>query len=412
MRSYNSIPFLIPCLLLFNEVLKWDYVAAEPLSTVKLSRFGNRVRTVVFASLTDSGVCSLSKHGSMDWRSTLPKYIAGHLNASVVVWDAVSAATDAAFADTCVACRPGEEAADQLADMASFSCKQWLKGQGRSSVDLVVVVGTHASSCKSCPPDIRGDHYGILKWAVNQSWIGDRTKLLHIPISTATPVLHNQVVRFDKVIPDSALIKPVHSDDFHEMQEQMCSSDGPRNSLLYIGRFMERKGQESFLQAVQPEQLRGYTIEFFSSKHSPSIEENLLKISRDRGLDVIVHREPATRAELFHAMLCRARGVIHYAKDDMNPRILYESLTANLPVLITRQSRIPETISQQPFVAVVDFGQQQSLDTGLYWFMRLVSSSNNIILKETIQKFSMRELREDLALHSNCVTLGLCASRR
>ena len=369
-RRRRGLLFVISVLVLVSDSLgHWD--AARSHLNVRLTRYGKRVRTVLFASLTDGGVCSLSKHGSMDWRGTLPRYVAEHLNASVVVWDGVSAASDPS-SEACMACRPDEDMVPYTSK-ARFSCQEWLEGMGQSFVDLVVVVGTHTSSCRSCRPDISRESYGLLKWTMRQHWIGEKTRVLHIPISSSSAVLKNQVVSVDKVILDSQIMKPVHTDD---LQMQPCNSGVPENTLLYIARYMSRKGQERFLQEVDPRQLHGYRVEFFSSAKNHHMERKLMEIAAVRGLNVTVHAEDVTRDELFNAMICRAKGVIHYASRDMNPRILYESLAAHLPILITSQSMIPEVILRQPFVMSVDYGKKRSLQSGLSWFMRLVRSSN------------------------------------
>ena len=172
--------------------------------------------------------------------------------------------------------------------------------------------------------------------------------------------------------------------------------------------FALSQGQLQFLKLVDPHLLKGYTIRFFGTGGSAEQEEQAKDIAKARGINVEIQSSQVPREEIFAAM-CSARGAIHYAKSDANPRVLYESLTANLPVLITAESRFPDVVRSQPFVFGVQFGDKQQLHDAMSRFMSVVRGQQSRAL---IEAFVEKELNEDIALRNVCAMMGICKERK
>ena len=168
------------------------------------------------------------------------------------------------------------------------------------------------------------------------------------------------------------------------------------------------QGQLKFLSLVDPSQLKGFTLEFFSGNSKKSFQDEMQKIATERGIDVIIHGNPANRTELMSA-ICSAKGAIHYAKTDANPRVLYEFLMAQLPVLITKESRVPRTVLKQPFVEGVKFGDKNELKRSLGHLMEKIKDPVvSKAAREDISSFIAKELDEDVALAKVCTLMGIC----
>ena len=164
------------------------------------------------------------------------------------------------------------------------------------------------------------------------------------------------------------------------------------------------QGQLQFLKLVDPQLLEGYTIRFFGTGGSAEKAEQARGIANSRGINVEIQISQVPPREIFAAM-CSARGAIHYAKSDDNPRVLYESLTANLPVLVSDESRVPDVVRRQPFVFGVQFGDKQKLHDAMSRFMSVVRRQQSRAL---IEAFVEREVNEDNALRNVCAMMGIC----
>eukprot|EP00951_Prasinocladus_malaysianus_P010536 scaffold77306_cov39-Prasinocladus_malaysianus.AAC.1 len=106
-----------------------------------------------------------------------------------------------------------------------------------------------------------------------------------------------------------------------------------------------------FLEKIDPELVKGYKIEFFTSVKSAknSLVPKMESLARSRGVDILVHAKPMAREELLQS-LCRAKGAIHFALTDANPRAVYEELLAGLPVFLSGESRVPKVVASQRFI--------------------------------------------------------------
>lgn len=204
-------------------------------SAETLTSFGSSIRAVVFAGVTYEGVCSASRHGGMDWRGMLPRFLANNLSpgTTVLVWNALRASRESNFTLDCEICR-GDVNADH--PKQAVSCASWFEQRGLSHAELLVVVGTGHAQCKDCIRKVRSVKYGELKWPMRQSWVSKSTRTIHIPISRTNDILRNRVANFTKVIQDGALVKPVHVPNISDWK-QTCHQTVRQNRLVYVARY-------------------------------------------------------------------------------------------------------------------------------------------------------------------------------
>lgn len=131
---------------------------------------------------------------------------------------------------------------------------------------------------------------------------------------------------------------------------------------------------------------------------------------------MVVHQKPLERADLLSEM-CKAKGLVHYARADANPRVVYESIVAGLPVFVSEQSNIPQKLQQQPFVHVTPWEPIRTrsirkLNKDFSKFMKYISSVNQKKLQATIDKFISSELTEEASYNGICIKMGICEETR
>ena len=398
-----------------------DIVEAFPGSppTLELTGFGRSIRTLVIAAVVNERVC---EPGNTDWRSSLPRFFArvlARVNANVLVWHESKAARFPGYQNDCSMCLPSLNLASyghaRQDDGVAFSCHGWLDDHGIEIADAVLILGTGNSYCnrtgrdiRPCIPEVqKHDPFGELRWIFDQPWVGNTTRFMHIPISRDERILQNEIgLPVDKVLLDGDWVKPTHIDDVRSFRK-WCSSIERNNTLLYIARYKSFKGQVAFLNAMDPRLLGGYTVEFLSSSINKHRAREIEEAAAARGINAKVHREGLSREQL-QSVMCSAKGTVHFAAADANPRVLYESILAGLPVFITAQSRFPQVMHNQRFVHVTDFDDTAKANEDFARFLRFLETEDPGKLRQEMYSAADRELEEDHALSKVCSHFGIC----
>lgn len=381
--------------------------ATRPL----LTSFGQSIRNMIIATIESSpSVCFAN---STDWRATLPRYLARvlHPQAEVAVWQTQLAARYAHYRDRCEHCT-----ADGL-NPNPFSCTSWLasRGAGFGKADAVLMIssGTPHSCKHSFPPCHPGINqsvdYGELRWNFEQPWAGHNTQFMLLPISRFFQ--HSLGLSYLTEIDDADWIKPVVLPDVDEF-ERRCMGAYRQKNLMYIARYVTTKGQLTFLEAADPALLKGWTVEFASTSHDTEYIRKMQALADKKGISVNIHSSALSREQLQERM-CSSRGTIHYAHQDANPRSLYESLVAGLPVLITKESKVPEIFHTQRFVHVTSYhkSSHDKTNKALSDFLRYLEGEGPDEIKKAAFRFAGQEiLDESKAFHHVCKGLKICAS--
>jgi hypothetical protein len=174
---------------------------------------------------------------------------------------------------------------------------------------------------------------------------------------------------------------------------------------------VHRKGQVEFLKWIEPSLVQDFSIHFYSSSRNQAMQLEMASVADRRNISVVIHDTPLERGELLRE-LCAAKGAVHYAHTDANPRAMYESLLADLPVFITSDSRIPRLVMRQSFVTAVKYGEKTELKDNFAKFMKgLRDEESSESVRLQIEAFVDKELVEERALGRMCQDMGICSKQ-
>lgn len=175
------------------------------------------------------------------------------------------------------------------------------------------------------------------------------------------------------------------------------------------------QGQSHFLRSIDPDALKGYTIEFFTS-HSSSkgtdyyeALQEMRAIALERKISIVAHEEPMGQETMLRA-LCRAKGAIHLSLADANPRAVYDEVLAGLPIIVSKQSRVANALSREPFIVLTDLEQNDSqLGSDIKRFLELIESRRELNLDKALNSFASEKMEEHTAVKAMCRSLMICS---
>lgn len=94
---------------------------------------------------------------------------------------------------------------------------------------------------------------------------------------------------------------------------------------------------------------------------------------------------------------------------DANPRVVYESVLAGLPVFVSEESRVPRIFRAQQFVFPTKRDSiKPNLNNDFKKFMEYVKSASRYEMSQRMDEFVSREMLEHRALSKICARLGIC----
>lgn len=292
-----------------------------------------------------------------------------------------------------------------------FDCDRWIKSRGANYTRFVIIAGTGDTNSRGGPKD-----YPDVLDAIGKPWVDPKnTEVWHFPISRRKEIDHNevfsQVFSNFHVMRDGDWIKPVQREGLSEWID-WCRQQPKSNDLLYIARFHGWKGQLDFINHADPKLLKGYTVHFYSSvdgrKKPDSIPSVIEKTAEKRGIEVVVHwkKQPQEKVA-YHS--CFAKGLIHFARVDANPRVVDESIINGMQTFVSRQSHLPSSLRSKPFVKMTsntDSDREIRLNKDLAEFMARLDNTDNL---ERLHHFAKQRLDPPKAYHRLCQDIGICA---
>jgi len=360
-----------------------------------LTELGSNIETVVFASML-GGTCQ-----SDDWRGDLPRHLMSFLpKASGVLVYARDSGSH-----TCRSCT--SHGVKHTRD----KCMEYLGNGGEAKkADLLVVIGTgRINKCRGdktlpgCGAD-DPSKYVSLDRLFHSRYTSNTSLTVHVPVRKLAALWGNKVFQFDHVIPDNEFLKPIAMEAYDDMMGY-CSHVKKSKRLLYVGRYVDKKGQVEFLSMVNPQHLSGYTVDFYGAGYeSKSIIDNMRKIAKERGISITINKQ-VDHAKLLR-LYCAASGQIHFAKGDNNPRAAYEGLYAGNPLFVTLNSKLPAVIYKQPFVAPVWANATSGIFNQSFGrFMEMVKSSST---RKRISIWVDSNMRPDSVYRGLCSRIGVC----
>ena len=260
-----------------------------------LTARGAQIKRMLFFSLV-GGVCS-----SDDWRGDLPRHIMSLLPGATAV--DVNVAHDPQVPWRCSECT--------AAGLRSWhehgleDCRDYLdSGDFAQPADLMIMIGSGKLNTALGPLD-------PAKWinmrdALGSKYVGPGTLKVHLPIRKFGP--HPDLFSLDVVIQDNDFAKPLSSEAFSALVNT-CRRHRKGADLLYVGRYKPGKGQLKFLRHVDPAELEGFHVHFYSSAAAEDgYDRQLVRVAAERGIAATVH-DPVEKPVLLEHY-CRAAGQI------------------------------------------------------------------------------------------------------
>eukprot|EP00873_Tetraselmis_striata_P034195 jgi/Tetstr1/454459/TSEL_041359.t1 len=348
---------------------------------VELTPFGKRTRTIVFTSLGGGTTCG----GSRDWRANLPRYLGQVTGATVLVFDARK--------NTCKTCwspnrRPGD-------------CMRRLARR----VDLVVVLGSGKlmtrSSCTDPGASWCPAMHLDLRLTMSRPFARRALRTVHFPIRNMDRLMNNRAFDFDVIIDDGSFAKPINDCAVEALQR--CMNEPKENTLVYVARLVDHKGQLSFVRKADPEPLQGYTIEMYGKKMRPKYIQDVKDVAREKGIRVRVEGKVG-KTHLFQR-ICSAKGLVIHSVDK-NPRSVYEGVVAGLPAFVSKEAQISPTLTSMPFV--VETGRAKStreFNDDLRRYMQVLQRN----WTDSIIAWRREEMTSEAVYKGLCQRMGVCA---
>eukprot|EP00873_Tetraselmis_striata_P038476 jgi/Tetstr1/458740/TSEL_045127.t1 len=375
--------------------------------TPKAAASGFVVLAQTGATTAWSGFCDAS---SMDWRGWMPIHLA-----RVLGRDRPLLVTDVRPLDgragRCRICFTGS-----LEEQANyFDCDDWLSRRSEKTTRFLIIAGTGDTTELGSP-----EHYPDVLDALSKPWVKDgETTVWHFPISRRDEIDRNevfpQVFSDFRVMRDGAWVKPVQREALAEWVD-WCAEQPRQNDLLYIARFHGWKGQLDFIENVDPHLLLNYTVHFYSSvngsKKPGSIPVMIQQLAEARGISVVIHWKKQPQ-ETVARHSCNAKGLIHYARVDANPRAVDESLINGMPVFVSRESMLPSALRSEPFVKMTSNPHNaggsyhhSNLNRNLREFIARLDRDD---IRESLHKFAMECLEPTSAYQKLFSDMGILA---
>lgn len=356
----------------------------------KLTKEGEKIRTILLVSLI-TGVCR-----SPDWRGDLPKYLVRLLpNARVVkvemsmkdkVWSCIECLTE------------GTQWWDGHHDCGHY----FGLGKAKQPADLLIVIGSgYLSGTKLVPSH---SHWPEVRSVFNSGYVDNKTISVHFPAKKAD--VPN--FPFTHVIPDTSYMKPLDDASLEQIQDK-CSMSNRQNDIMYVGRFVSSKGQDKFLETVDPRLLEGYTVHFYGSFLNAPLLDFLPDIAKRRGISIAIHQSVSKAALL--DMFCSSSGLVHFASDN-NPRVPYEGVSTGNPLFTTYDADLHSDIYKQSFVTSVYFNAtEEEFNQKFRRFMSQVRREDRSWETE-LQAFVRENLQPRKTYLGLCELMGICAPAR
>mmetsp|Transcript_39930 Transcript_39930/g.100391 ORF Transcript_39930/g.100391 Transcript_39930/m.100391 type:complete len:424 (-) Transcript_39930:78-1349(-) len=391
------------------------YTPDSSKGPVSLTRNAKRTDFVVLAQAvatnTMTGFCDSS---SSDWRGWMPIYLARALGPSrpLIVTDQLPLK---GRPGRCRMCYTGDKAERNT----YFSCDEWFFFRESSHTKFVIIVGTGPAATGNDPNHSEPENFPNVLDILDAPWVNSqKTTVWHFPITRIHSVDENKVFpkvhRNFHVMRDRDWVKPVQHEGPLSQDIDWCAAQQPkRNVLLYVARYHGWKGQMDFLLHADPKLLQGYKIVFFTSSNvtpnkGTTHVEKLEVVAKKRRIDAEFHYKRMSK-EAVAQVSCRAKGLLHFARIDANPRAVSEAIINGLQVFVSKQANVPAEILSQPFVKVTsnpNHGVPTSLNKDLKEFMGMLDNPRK---RASLVSFAKERLDPAKAYHELCQKLGICA---
>mmetsp|Transcript_27093 Transcript_27093/g.68167 ORF Transcript_27093/g.68167 Transcript_27093/m.68167 type:complete len:574 (+) Transcript_27093:238-1959(+) len=353
-------------------------------TTPELSEFGKNVKTIVLAGLGGGPVCEAS---TGDWRANLPRFLGAYTGAEVIIYDPRQR--------SCRTCYSAQKRARKI------PCEHRMT----NGVDLLLLIGSGkiGGSKGNCAPNASWcpRQFLDLSAIMQRRWAGRANRTVHFPIRNMDRLMNNRAFDFDVIIDDGSFAKPINDCAVEALQR--CMNEPKENTLVYVARLVDHKGQLSFVRKADPEPLQGYTIEMYGKKMRPKYIQDVKDVAREKGIRVRVEGKVG-KTHLFQR-ICSAKGLVIHSVDK-NPRSVYEGVVAGLPAFVSKEAQISPTLTSMPFV--VETGRAKStreFNDDLRRYMQVLQRN----WTDSIIAWRREEMTSEAVYKGLCQRMGVCA---
>eukprot|EP00873_Tetraselmis_striata_P025137 jgi/Tetstr1/445401/TSEL_033185.t1 len=386
-----------------------------PVRHKSLSETGQRTKLIVMVGLGGGDICDKKTH---DWRARFPRYLGRMVNASVVVWRLRF--------NTCFICsvQGGEQrdcaelmhgGVDTLVVLGSgryhesAACQESSLGTASASPEMPsspsnlpadassLVIPAQPALLDNCAQQYRDLwHMFQLDWAKNARF------KVHFPIRRMPEVMENMLFDFDRIIDDSSFNKPPSQCTTEILLR--CRHVPKAKDLSYVGRLTPGKGQLNFLQKVDAQLMRGYTLHMYGGINStmhPEYKSQLRAVAREKQLQIKIHGE-VSKGKLY-AGICSSMGLVHFAKDK-NPRAVYEAVQGGLPAFISQEAQVSPDLEAAPFIQVAESNSTAQFNRAFATYIRSLERP----WWSTMMKWAQAHLQEEPVYTTLCERMCLC----
>eukprot|EP00873_Tetraselmis_striata_P028554 jgi/Tetstr1/448818/TSEL_003786.t1 len=139
-----------------------------------------------------------------------------------------------------------------------------------------------------------------------------------------------------------------------------------------------------------------------------SRRDRLTALAHRRNISVVVEGSVSKHKLLAH--LCVAKGHVHYAAQDDNPRAPYEALYAGNPVFASFSSHLAAALYEEAFVFGSDFeAPPHQMNADFAAFMAYVRGAAHAD-RRRIRRFAKNEMSARAVYGELCRRVGLCTA--
>lgn len=306
----------------------WEEFSEGP-HTKYLFRFDSALFVGFTAPRPENSSEYFNRGSGNDWIARLPQFVASNSKATVYV------------------CESGRIIRENL-------------GSGDSSVHKLIPTSLHNSKCGSksvSPVDARLLKFDVVvvrqtaEIPLMRRIFGDDppnlTAIFPLQYRLKKKNSNCQLIA-DVCIPDNYLFKGLGKDMVKKCAPygRAITHSSKRQLLLYPAKIYPRKGQLEFLQSIRAELLQRFTIQFIGPKNDLVYAEKVANLCTEKELSCVFSgRLP--QEDIFTLFKeGSVYGVVSFGFGDVdpNPRIVGESLSCGVPVIVGPTTIVPEIV--------------------------------------------------------------------
>lgn len=157
--------------------------------------------------------------------------------------------------------------------------------------------------------------------------------------------IYSKKLEFTNFFLNCELICKVYSTQFINNIKILRKSNKKNNyNIGLIGNIGYRKGQIDFFYKLDPRRVYNYTFHIIGNIYDKLYFERMVLLCKLKGIKIKYYGE-LNNKNLFKS-ICNSKCVVHYSRNDANPRVIWESLYCGTPYYASENCKIPKIIQK------------------------------------------------------------------